>query len=438
MITVSKQERIIIKAMRHVLPSLLLSALLCLPACAQSLEARYAPTPRPDRLILNVTADPATSMAVTWRTDTSVKHAYVEFVLADDGPNFEKNAKRVTATTAEFESQTGKAHYHSVVLSGLAPNSVYTYRVGADKEWTEWNQFRTASKEARPFRFIYFGDAQNDILQMWSRVVREAYREASTSSFIIHAGDLVNSGTRDVEWGEWHQAAGWINAMTPSLPTPGNHEYGVNPLRERKLTSHWKTQFTLPGNGVSALDESNYYVDIQGVRIVSLNSNEMQKEQAEWLDKTLANNPNKWTVLTFHHPIYSTARNRDNKALREVWQPVIDKYAVDLVLTGHDHSYGRSNLNTGTNARTGKNGTVYVVSVSGPKMYELTRGDWMVRAAEQTQLYQVISVDGDRLSFESRTGAGRLYDAFELRKRPGQSNELINKIPAEMKERVRP
>jgi hypothetical protein len=33
---------------------------------------------------------------------------------------------------------------------------------------------------------------------------------------------------------------------------------------------------------------------------------------------------------------------------------------------------------------------VYVVSVSGPKMYNLEREDWMARTAEDTQLYQVI------------------------------------------------
>jgi hypothetical protein len=79
-----------------------------------------------------------------------------------------------------------------------------------------------------------------------------------------------------------------------------------------------------------------------------------------------------------------------------------------------------------------------VVSVSGPKMYDHSRMEFMKRIAEDTQLYQVISIDGDRLRFEAKTAIGELYDAFELRKRPaGQINELVE-IPMEMPPRLRP
>ena len=167
-----------------------------------------------------------------------------------------------------------------------------------------------------------------------------------------------------------------------------------------------------------------------------MNSNERQEEQGKWLDSTLSNNPNRWTILTFHHPIYSAAKGRDNKQLREMWQPIFDKHKVDLVLTGHDHTYARSgllmfdNAGSGATVRDPKSGTVYVVSVSGPKMYRVEREDWMKRAAENTQLYQIIEVDGDHIRYESRTAIGTLYDAFELVKQAGgKSNVLIEKAP---------
>jgi hypothetical protein len=53
----------------------------------------------------------------------------------------------------------------------------------------------------------------------------------------------------------------------------------------------------------------------------------------------------------------------------------------------------------------------------------------MVRAAEDTQLFQVVRIDGDKLSYESRTPRGVLYDAFELRKRKGRPNQLIERVP---------
>src|SRR5690606_13749346 len=81
-------------------------------------------------------------------------------------------------------------------------------------------------------------------------------------------------------------------------------------------------------------------------------------------------------------------------------------------------------------------GTMYVVSVSGPKMYDLTQTRWMDRAASNTQLYQLISIDGNKLSYEAYTVTGKLYDAFDLVKQKDKTNKLVNKIPKDMQERT--
>ncbi|MEP7365570.1 MAG: metallophosphoesterase family protein [Acidobacteriota bacterium] len=391
------------------------------------LKVLHAPTAQPDRVILTWAGDPKSTQAVTWRTDLSVEKAAAEIAVAEDGPLFRKKSHQVPARTEHFTSELGEALYHSVQFEGLQPATKYVYRVGDGFNWSEWAHFTTASDKPEPFAFAYVGDAQNDIFEMWSRVIRSAYSDAPKLKFLIHAGDLINTPDRDDQWGEWHRAAGWINMSVPSVPVPGNHEYGKQSNGERALNRNWKPQFTLPGNGLPGLEETNYYLDIQGVRIIAINSNERQKEQAAWLDKVLANNPNKWTVVTHHHPIFSTAKGRDNPELRALLKPVYDKYRVDLVLTGHDHSYGRSNVVSGENRHEG--GTVYVVSVSGPKMYEVTPAGWMQRKAEDTQLYQIIRVDGDRLLYGSRTARGVLYDSFELRKRRKAANAMVNRIP---------
>ena len=123
---------------------------------------------------------------------------------------------------------------------------------------------------------------------------------------------------------------------------------------------------------------------------------------------------------------------------------MFDKYAVVFVLQGHDHTSARTqrmvgdrNVTAGATARSETGGTMYVVSVSGPKMYDLGRQEFMRRAAEDTQLYQVIHVDRDELRYEARTAIGTLYDAFTLRKRDGQPNELIEQAP-DTPERRRP
>ena len=80
-------------------------------------------------------------------------------------------------------------------------------------------------------------------------------------------------------------------------------------------------------------------------------------------------------------------------------------------------------------ARSEAGGTVYVVSVSGPKMYDVQPREFMRRVGEDTQLYQIIHVEADELRYEARTAIGRLYDAFTLRTRDGEVNEMIEQVP---------
>ncbi|MFI4876607.1 MAG: metallophosphoesterase, partial [Blastopirellula sp. JB062] len=163
-------------------------------------------------------------------------------------------------------------------------------------------------------------------------------------------------------------------------------------------------------------------------------------------------------------------KGRDNPELRALWKPIFDKYKVDLVLQGHDHTYGRTgfdvpsadtpdsdfanhgveskkedksvpvgsfNVPTGLQKVDQQNGTVYVVSVSGPKMYDNTRWPFMERIGEDTQLYQIIHIDGGKLRFEARTAIGELYDAFELQKQGDGKNNKLTEIEVDIPQNLR-
>ncbi|HPD29110.1 MAG TPA: metallophosphoesterase family protein [Phycisphaerae bacterium] len=416
-----------------------------MPAAVQ-----HAPSVMPDRIVLTWTGDTTTTQAVTWRTSTEVSLAYCEVAEAEAGPQFPQRARRVNAVTRVFRCDLSKCHMHRVEMTDLKPATRYVYRVGDGENWSEWFQFRTASAAPERFSFIYLGDGQNDLHSMWSRVVRQAYSDAPRAAFTLHAGDLVTSAESDALWGEWFAAGAWINATVPVIATPGNHDYASTKNQDgtsrRWLSRHWAVQFAFPANGPEGLAESVYYIDYQNCRIISLNSNEKQEEQVGWMDKVLSENKKTWTVITFHHPIFSTAKGRDSTPLRELWKPVFDRHGVDLVLTGHDHTYGRSglvapetNVTTGSGERSISGGTVYVVSVSGPKMYDLSPASRaeVRRSAEDTQLYQIVSIDGPVLRYEARTATGDLYDAFTLKKRAGQLNEMIEQVP-NVPERRRP
>ena len=160
-------------------------------------------------------------------------------------------------------------------------------------------------------------------------------------------------------------------------------------------------------------------------------------EQAEWLEKTFQDNPNNWTIIAFHHPVFSSVKKRDNAALRDLWKPIFDKHQVDLVLQGHDHIYARGrNLRHSLNIFNKESGTMYVTSVSGPKMYRLRSTRWMDRAGENLQLFQVISVTQDILHFKALTVTGELYDSFDLIKQEGAQNLLVERISSGIPERT--
>src|SRR5690606_24236621 len=120
--------------------------------------------------------------------------------------------------------------------------------------------------------------------------------------------------------------------------------------------------------------------------------------------------------------------------LRNDLKPVFDKYRVDLVLQGHDHTYVRG-MERIPMAKGETPGTMYVVSVSGPKMSDVLRADWMDRTAGHTQLFHVIDVDSDVLTFKAFTATGELYDEFEPHNSKDSQNRLVNTLPSHVTDR---
>lgn len=385
------------------------------------------PDRAPQHIILGWSGNPTTSMSVVWRTRESSGVACGEIREASRDPqSLEAKVIRFGSLTEELVLDPKNAYYyHTVDFRDLKPGATYSYRVGSKSGMSEWNHFKTARIEPDPFEFIYLGDAQNEVLSKWSRTIRTSVLDSPQAAFILHAGDLINDANSDREWSEWFEAIGWVNRVIPAVATPGNHEYDriktlknrVMGVREYKLSQFWNPQFSFPENGPAHLEETVYYFDYQGARFISLNSNDRIPEQTPWLESVLMGNPNRWTVVTMHHPQFATRDGREHSEIRDAWTPLFDRYGVDLVLAGHDHSYARSGKvyekQTVSNDRPG---TVYAVSVSGPKMYEINpeHSDIYQMFAGDTQLYQIIRIDGDVLTYESKTCVGEPNDSFEL------------------------
>lgn len=426
-------------SVRRLLPGVLWCALamavwsMVAPAQAPVSVPPADPGRRPSRIVLTWRDDPARTQAVTWRTDAIVEEAFAEIAEASANPGFAALARRAPARTTAVSVPGGTAYYHEARFTALRPNTLYAYRVGDGAAWSEWFQFRTASVEPGSFSFIYLGDAQSDSRSLWSRTVRTALLDAPRARFVLHAGDLVNVGESDDQWREWFDAGSWMNGMVAQVPIAGLHEYGrINREAPRQLSALWRPQFSLPEDGPNGLTETVYSFDYQGARFIILNSVEDSRlaDQAAWLEARLKDNKNRWTIVAFHHPVFSVAADRDNPAVRAAWKPLFDKYDVDLVLTGHDHAYGRGeNILDGASRRE-DTGPVYVVSVSGSQMSEVGKDrNWATRTGANLQLYQVINVGPQSLRFEARTVTGQLFDAFEITKSRNGRRRFIDRKP---------
>ena len=376
----------------------------------------------PDRIVLNLTSSPTTSLAVTWRTDASISTGYCEWQPASDTkirPSDSQSEQAISKTvTYQYENDPKiTVNQHTKILSGLIPGTKYIYRVGSGEYWSEWFQVQLPPAGNKKISFLYFGDPQTGLKSEWSRIVRKGWQQNPDCSFILYAGDLINRAGRDVEWEEWFDAGAFIFQMVPQVMTPGNHDYqDLAPAR------FWNSQFSQPSNGPAGLNGTCFFIDFPLLRLISIDSaagSELEDEnsyplmaQKAWLDSVLRTNPKMWTVLTTHLPFYSTKDTRDNPQLRKHFQPLLEKYKVDLVLTGHDHSYGRGRVSD--NPENKKPSIVYIVSVSGPKLYPAGTKKWMEKSAGNLELFQDISIDEHQLSYKSFTASGNLFDAFTI------------------------
>jgi acid phosphatase type 7 len=326
---------------------------------------------------------------------------------------------RMRATTQTMKSEMllndPVIHWHTAVLTGLQPGTTYYYCVGDGSRsgWSEIREFTTAPERVAPFSFIYMGDAQNG-LDRWGTLLRNAFRSRPDAAFYIMAGDLVDRGADQDDWDSFLANAQGVFDRRHLVPAIGNHEcQGGHPTLYLKL-------FELPKNGPKQVEpERAYAFEYSNALFVILDSNLEPSAQTAWLEQQLASTKATWKFVVYHHPAYSSAPGRDNHKLRSEWGPIFDKYHVDLALQGHDHAYLRTYPLKG-NERVGspKEGTIYIVSVSGTKMYQQDPREYTEFGMTNVATYQVldIQISGDRLVYRAWDIDGNVRDEFVIQK----------------------
>jgi predicted phosphodiesterase len=91
------------------------------------------------------------------------------------------------------------------------------------------------------------------------------------------------------------------------------------------------------------MDGKRFYAFSRGaVRFFALDSNYMDRNQLEWLERELERSSDEWKIAFFHHPLYSTgARHGSEVDLRQQLEPLFVQHSMDVVFAGHEHFYER-------------------------------------------------------------------------------------------------
>lgn len=172
--------------------------------------------PLPERVVLNLTQTPHLSQAVTWRSGEKGEAPAAQIVPVSLLLEAETHAVTVKAVTCRVKiDESRDAFHHSVVFESLVPDTEYAYRAGDAPDWSEWSRFETASDRNDPFRFVFFGDIQEQVAALGSQLFRTAVLAVPDAAFWLFAGDMMDNGPDDREWTGFFDAVSWMPKTFP-------------------------------------------------------------------------------------------------------------------------------------------------------------------------------------------------------------------------------
>ncbi|PWW08590.1 Ig-like protein group 3 [Paenibacillus cellulosilyticus] len=352
-----------------------------------------------------------------------------------------KEAILATGDYSLIQSFTGvatpaanSAYSNKVTVNGLLPNTEYGYRVGdgLDEHWSDIYYFKT--QDPKQFSIMFVGDPQigagssaaNDAAG-WDNTLNTARSMFPNFSFIMSAGDQVNTSTSETEYTQYLSPS--LLRSIPVATVVGNHDTAVN----------YKYHFNQPNesttNGVTSAGGDYYYTYGETLFIVLNTNNPSGATHAEFIDQAVNAVPNaRWKIVTFHQSIYSAANHSTEAAivnLRAALFPVFDQYKIDVIFMGHDHSYVRTYQMQGdqkqldqtvdANGRViNPTGIAYITanSASGSKYYELKATPEVysqVRSQLKVPTFSMINIDHYGISVDTyRTDTREKVDTYTM------------------------
>lgn len=289
------------------------------------------------------------AMTIRWRTNTNT-NSVVRY--GNDPANL-----NLTKTVS------GNRTEHEVRLTGLSALTQYYYSVGSSTEVIAGgdNSYRFTTSptpgNGTSTRVWLIGDSGT--ANRNSAAVYNAYLNyegsESTNLWVMLGDNAYNDGTDREYQNAVFNTYPELLRRTPVWPTLGNHD-GRSADSSSESGVYYNI-FTLPRNaqagGLASGTEAYYSFDYGDIHFICLESYETDRSKngamMTWLKNDLAANNQKWTIAFWHHPPYTKgSHNSDTERtlieMRENALPILESYGVDLVFSGHSHSYERSYL----------------------------------------------------------------------------------------------
>jgi hypothetical protein len=243
-------------------------------------------------------------------------------------------------------------HVYEAVITGLAPSTIYHYRVTSGAALSGDAAFRTAiPRGATGFRFYVAGDNRSQP-GVWSaicdtiRADMEEYPEHH-QAFVLNSGDVVVDGSDYSTWDELWPPAQGMAALLPMFVGFGNHEDRGTAESEAFIYGYFDSPFEESGSP----DEKWYSFTYGNVHVIAIPIFDDQSYRTgtmhDWIAADLAaasaDGEVDWIFPVLHFLPWSLGDHgeSDAESLRTYLHPLFRDGGADCSFGGHNHIYAR-------------------------------------------------------------------------------------------------
>jgi len=252
---------------------------------------------------------------------------------------------------------------------------------------------------------------------------------------VLIPGDLVDIASSTTEWNTFNNLVDDYNLL---YTTRGNHDGSTN--WEGRYDNYYSEDINLGGYTVHLIVlDTNDTSSTYGGMVLTGDIGDTQKA---WFEADLlANISADFTIVSFHHPVYSSGIHGDSSALQTKLVPLFEDYGVDMVFYGHDHTCEVNTFNDihyvqtcGGSPRDGSNPNYCLLTVMGNELvgeiYDITGSQLGSSFSSETSglltgtIYQQVSLftDGKNYIITAKDGAD--YYAVEFNP-PAENNYFV-------------